>query len=185
MKKNSLIYLYGALIIFAGVFLLFSHSYSFNTVKITLGITLTIGAIFSFLTALSRKRKQVQFAYHEMHALAMVVYGVSVLAFCNSLETLMFFSSFLFLFYALSEIIFCHWLFNLGRKVLYKTVFVRFILGLLIGIGVVIIRYYPHLNKEIDLEGFGFLFIVVGVNILLYVPIMKKTELNGVSNWVS
>jgi hypothetical protein len=78
----------------------------------------------------------------------------------------------LFIFYAFSEIIFCNWLFNLGRKVLYSIVIVRFLLGLLIGIGTVVAMY----QTEHTLQIFGVLFLMVGLNVLLYVPVMKKVQ---------
>jgi uncharacterized membrane protein HdeD (DUF308 family) len=176
-KKSLPLYLNATIIILGGFFLLFSMYSTFNTLRITLGITLTIGGILSLFTAFSRQRKQVEFAYHEMHALAMLVYGVSVLLFCNKVETLIYFTSFLFYFYAFSEIIFCGWLFNLERKINYKIVFVRLLLGLMVGIGVVVILYYPGIEKKIDLEGFGLLFIIIGINTFLYVPVMKTKEL--------
>jgi uncharacterized membrane protein HdeD (DUF308 family) len=79
MKKNLPIYLYGSITILAGAFLLFSGNYTFQIIKITLGVSWIVGAIFAFISAFSRQRKQVQFAYHEMHALAMLVYGISLL----------------------------------------------------------------------------------------------------------
>ncbi len=78
----------------------------------------------------------------------------------------------MFIFYAFSEIIFCNWLFNLGRKVLYSIVIVRFLLGLLIGIGTVVAMY----QTEHTLQIFGVLFLMVGLNVLLYVPVMKKVQ---------
>lgn len=95
-KKHYTIYLYRAIIIFGGVFLLLSTYSTFQTIKFTLGIALIIGAIVGFLSAFSSKRKQVAFLYHEIHALAMLVYGISVLLFVNTLETLTNFSAFLF-----------------------------------------------------------------------------------------
>ncbi len=177
MKKNFSLHLYGAIIIFAGVFLFFSQQVAFNVLKITLGSTLLIGGLLSFLTALSRQRWQVQLAYHEMHAMTMLIYGVVVIVFGATLETLLYITSFLFFFYAFSEITFCIWLFNLHRKVSYKIVFVRMLLALAVGFGVVVIMFYPDLNKEIDMEGFGPLFIIIGINVLLYVPILKANEL--------
>lgn len=177
MKKYIPIYLYGAIIIFEGLFLLFSGINSLKFVTLTTGITLTLGAIVAFIAAFSRQRKQVQFAYHEMHALAMLVYGVSVLLFCNTFEQLISFTAFLFIFYAFSEIIFCNWLYNFGLKVLYKIILVRFILGLLIGVGTVLAMSMTVFT----LEGFGALFILVGINILLYVPIIKEGTFSEVS----
>lgn len=176
MKRYFPTYLYGALIILAGTLLLFSQNNSFTIVRIALGITLIFGAISSFLTALSRPGKQVQFAYHEMHALAMLVYGISVLFFCSELATLADFTTFLFLFYAFSEIIFSNWLLNLKKRVILKVIVVRIVLGLVVGAGTVIIRHYFSTNTTLALAGYGLLFIIVGTNILLYVPIMKVNE---------
>jgi uncharacterized membrane protein HdeD (DUF308 family) len=172
MNKLIPIYLYGAIIIMEGVFTLFSKNTSFNVIKLSLGIGLTFGAILAFIAALSRQRKLVQFAYHEMHALAMIVYGISILLFCNTFDKLISFTAFLLLFYTFSEIIFCNWLFNLGQKVAYKILFVRLILGLSVGIGTVVsMNLYNS-----TLEGFGVLFIMIGINIILYVPIMQEKE---------
>jgi hypothetical protein len=130
---------------------------------------LIVGAIFAFITAFSRQRQQVQFAYHEMHALAMLAYGISLILLCNSSEKLIAFTSFLFIFYAFSEIIFCNWLFNLAQKVVFKILAIRALLGLLIGIGTVVAMNYTEFTIQI----FGAMFILVGINIILYVPVMK------------
>lgn len=169
MKKYLPIYLYGSIIILVGIFLLFSENSSFQIIKITLGISLIVGAIFAFITAFSRQRQQVQFAYHEMHALAMLVYGISLILLCNSSEKLIAFTSFLFIFYAFSEIIFCNWLFNLAQKVVFKILAIRALLGFLIGIGTVVAMNYTEFTIQI----FGAMFILVGINIILYFPVMK------------
>ena len=180
MKKNNPLYLYGAVLIFAGIFLLFAPYFEIRTIQLTLGITLVIGAILGFGKALSRFKKQVEFSYHEIHALAMMVYGFTVLLFASTLETLIYVSTFLMFFYSFSEIIFCSWLFNLGRKVVYKIVFVRIILGLAVGIGTLLIMQYNTETNISSLYGFGVLFIIIGINILLYLPVMKPKELTAV-----
>jgi len=172
MKKHLPIYLYGTIIILAGAFLLFSANNSFPIIKLTLGIGLTAGAIFAFVAAFMRQRQQVQFAYHEMHALAMLAYGITLVLFCNSLEQLIEFTAFLFIFYAFSEIIFCNWLFNLKQKVVIKIVAVRALLGLVIGIGTIVAMNYP----DFTLRQFGVLFILVGINVICYVPVMRVKQ---------
>lgn len=169
MKKYFPIYLYGAIIILEGIFLLFVKNNDFNFIQSSTGILLTIAAIVAFVAAFSHKRKQVQFAYHEMHALAMLVYGISVLLFCNNIESFISYSAFLFIFYMFSEIILCSWLFNLGQKVEYTIIIIRVILGLVVGIGTIVIMNLT----TFQLEGFGILFILVGLNLVLYVPVMK------------
>jgi uncharacterized membrane protein HdeD (DUF308 family) len=169
MKKHLPIVLYGATAIFAGVLLLLSAYSSFNVLRLTLGISLIFGAVSSFVGAHSSHRGQVAFAYHEMHALAAIVYGVSILVFGSSIERLILITAFLFIFYAFSEIIFCLRLFDLASKVVHKIVAVRFILGFAIGLGTVIAMHF----SKFTLEGFGALFVILGVNIMLYVPVMK------------
>lgn len=169
MKKYFPIYLYGLLIIREGVFLLFAEYNDFNFIHLTTGIMLTIGAIIAFVAAFSQKRKQVQFAYHEMHVLAMLVYGISIFLFCNNLETFISYTAFLFIFYMFSEIILCNWIFNLGQKMVYKIVIIRVLLGLVVGIGTIVVMNL----QTFKLEGFGILFILVGVNLVLYIPVMK------------
>lgn len=179
LKKIMSLYTYGLIIIAAGIFLLAAQYNALHSVKITLGICLTVGAFFAFLTAFFRKREQVQFAYHEMHALAMMVYGISLLAFCKTSEALIYSTAVLFLFYSFSEMIFCNWLFNLGNEIEYRVVGLRLFFGLISGIGTLVIMHYSDVLQIESLKGFGILFIVIGVNILLYVPVMKKIQHQG------
>ncbi len=178
MKINLFVKLYGAIIILAGVFLLSSKDVSFNTIKYTLGITLIIGAMLAIATAFTRQRKKVQFAYHIIHALSVFFYGLSVLLFADSLEMLSYLTAFLLFFYSISEIIFCNWLFNLKNKVKVKVLFIRVFLGFIAGIGTVILMGYYTDNYSIMLHVYGILIAIIGVNILLYVPIMKTRVLS-------
>jgi uncharacterized membrane protein HdeD (DUF308 family) len=176
MKIYLSIYLYGAIIVLSGIFLLFSEYSSFDTLKFTLAISLIVGSVFSFISAFSSRRSHMAFSYHEMHALAMLVYGVSVLLLSKSLEMLISFTVYLFIFYAFSEIIFCLRIFELKSKVIFKVAVVRSILGLVVGAGSVVAMNFP----DFTLEGLGILFIIVGINVMLYVPILKKKEFNEV-----
>lgn len=172
MRKHIPLYIYGLITILSGVFLLISQQNDYSTVRYGLGIVSIVGGIFAIITALSGQRKQVQFAYHEMHGVAMLVYGIAILLFCKSPERLEFLTSFLFIFYAFSEIIFCIWLFNLAQKVILKIAALRVVLALAIGIGAIYASNYTESTVEI----FGALFILIGINIILYVPIMKQSR---------
>lgn len=176
MKKNLSLYLYGAIIMIEGILLILSKNSTLETVKFTLAIGLIIGAILAFFTAFSRQKRQVQFAYHEMHAFTMLVFGIYVLFFCKSLERLTDITGFVLLFYSFKEMIFCNWLFNLGEKMLYKILIVRLLIGLLTGLGTIISLYYQDINIEWTLKGFGILFILIGLNIILYVPLIQKDQ---------
>jgi uncharacterized membrane protein HdeD (DUF308 family) len=180
MKKYLPVFIYGTIIILVGVFLLFSAERTFQVIKLFLGIALIIASIFGFLTIINRQWKQVSFLYHEMHAMTMLVYGIGILLFCNTLESVINFTSFLFFFYAFSEVIFCNWLFNLGKKINFRIILIRLVLSLIVGVGVIVIIYYPSLRADTNLEHFGLLFLIVGVNLWLYVPILKTKEITGV-----
>jgi uncharacterized membrane protein HdeD (DUF308 family) len=172
MKKYLPVYLYGYIIILEGVFLLFTEFSTFNIEKLTLGCTLSAGAVLAFIAAYESRKKNVQFAYHEIHALTMLVYGISVLLFGNTTEKLTSFTAFLLFFYTFSEIIFCSWIFNLKDLVVFKILVVRVLLALASGVGTIIAMHLPEFTMQI----FGLLFILVGINFILYVPIMKETN---------
>ncbi len=174
MKKPISIYLYGSTITLVGIVLIFSNNLSLRNIQLSLGITLSLGAIFALAAAFSQYRKQVRFAYHELHALTMIVYGLTTLIFGFSLEKLISFTTFLFIFYSFSEIIFCNWLFNLSQKVDYKIVIVRVALGLAIGVGTVLALNLPNITMEI----FGALFLMIGINVIFYAPVMDTNQFN-------
>ena len=174
MKNNNRIYFYGAVLILEGVFLLLGNHLSFHSTKYILGFTLIIAALFALGTAFKTQRTQIQFSYHQMHALAMSIYGISILIFATNIEILTYLTAFLLFFYAFSEIIFCSWLFNLNRKVKHRIIIIRAFLGLVVGIGTVLLMNFFALEKAIVLQGYGILFVIIGCNMVLYVPIMKR-----------
>jgi hypothetical protein len=172
MKKHVPIYFYSTIIIGVGIFLLNAENSTIAFAKMVLGLSLITGSIFAFITAYSRENKQVQFTYHQMHAFAMLVYGVSILLVGNNKGNLISLTAFLCFFYAFSEIIFSNWLFNLAQKKVRKIVLTRVFLGLFIGIGTVFALNFTQQSLAI----FGFLFILIGVNCLFYIPVMKTIE---------
>lgn len=160
--------MYGGITIAAGLVLGSLNSGPFNTLKLTLGFTLVADAIFAFATGFQSKRSEVKFAYHELHALAMMGYGVSIMLFCETMENLLFLTAFLFLFYALSEIILSSWMFNMGKKVSLRVL----VLGVFLGLGTVVAMN----DTGIAVEVFSVLFAAAGINVLLYVPIIKSQQ---------
>jgi uncharacterized membrane protein HdeD (DUF308 family) len=176
MKKYASLFIYGFMTISAGLLMIFLRDSSFSSLKLTLGIILAIGAVFAFVTALTRRKRHVQFAYHEMHAIAMITYSIAILFFCKNFEILNYYTTFLFIFYAFSEILFCNWLFNLGQNIIYKIVFLRVMMALFTGIGTVAITSYANTNQEIIYIGHGIIFIILGINILLYTPVMENID---------
>lgn len=174
MKNIFFIYIYGAIIILEGVFLLFSKNFTFNTTKYALGIGLIIGAILAITTAFTSQRKKVKLVYHEIHALAMFIYGISILLFANNVAIFTEITALFLLFYAFSEIIFCNLLFNLENKVKFNILFIRIFLGLVVGVGTIFSMSYSAIDKAIVMQGYGILFGIIGFNTLIYEPIMTN-----------
>lgn len=174
MKNPIPLYVYGLLLSFAGIFLFCKLYDSFGVLKLTLGIGVLVGSFFAFITAITNNKRKGHFAYHEIHALTLLAFGIAILFFCDSLVTLIHYTTFLFFFYSFSEIIFCIWLFNLRQHVVYSIIFARLIIGMLTGIGTVIAMYYVGFEKETVIMIFGVLFIAIGVNVILYLPVMKR-----------
>jgi hypothetical protein len=55
----------------------------------------------------------------------------------------------------------------------YKVLIVRLLIAAIVGLGSIITIFYPIWTFEI----FGLLFILIGFNIMLYIPIMKTREI--------
>jgi uncharacterized membrane protein HdeD (DUF308 family) len=170
MKKYLPIYLYGTIIIIEGLFLLFSTDYSIKMISLTSGIVLILGAVLAFFASFTTSARPVQHKYHKMHSIAMLIYGLLLLVFCSSFERFTSFTAFLLLFYSFSEIIFCNWLFNLSQRTVFKIIIIRFLLGLAAGFGTIIALNFTSYTLEV----YGVLFLLVGINVLLYVPVMKR-----------
>ncbi len=173
MKKYLPIYAYGAVIMLAGILLLVSGANSFTSNRLILGCLVIFAAAIAFIAAFAPQRKQVQVAYHTLHAIVLLLAGFAILLLHLTPETLTPIIAFLLFFYGFSEIIFCSLLFNLGLKVVLKVLIVRIILGLVICVGTVSAMYYTKLSLEI----YGVLFLLIGINIMLYVPIIKEKEI--------
>ena len=78
MKNYFTIYLYGFILFAVGIFIINSEYLALARIRTTLGVSLSIGAILAFSSAYQKPKKQVQVAYHEIHAIAMLVYGIFI-----------------------------------------------------------------------------------------------------------
>jgi uncharacterized membrane protein HdeD (DUF308 family) len=172
IKAHVPILSYGAILVIAGVFLLFSKLSSLETINLALGSIFSLAAVPAFIAVFYSPRKSVQLAYHALHAFALIIYGIAMLLFCKNPEQQMYFTAFLLTFYSLSEIIFCSWIFNLAQTALLQIVVVRVLLALFVGVGTVVALNYSIYNMRI----FGLLFMLVGINVMLYLPVMKAKQ---------
>jgi uncharacterized membrane protein HdeD (DUF308 family) len=176
LERQISLYIYGLIIILMGIFFMFSEQFSIKEITIIIGILAVTGAFFAFLTALSNPKKRIELAYHEIHAFSMIIYGGYIIFFSSTLDSLIGSTVFLFIFYMFSEIAFCISIFNKGQKVLYKIMVIRLVLGLFAGIAAVRILNFESIYDVSVLIAIGIIFIVLGTNILIYVPILKKRE---------
>jgi hypothetical protein len=163
------VYLYGYSIIFAGLSLAFVDDSNFQWIKTIVGILTLFGSAVAFLAAVSRHKRHVEFVYHEIHALAMVTFGIAILFFCENTRQFTAMLSFLLFFYAFSEIIFCNLLYNLSQRVVSRIVGIRLTIALIVGIGTVVAISSSDLGYQI----FAFLFVLIGVNVIFYIPVLK------------
>jgi hypothetical protein len=177
MKNSTPLYLYGLTIIVAGILLAISIPSTLLASKLTLGMILILGSVLAFITSLMRPDKKAQLAYHQIHALGMLGYGIAIIFFCNSLETMENFTAFIFFFYAISEITFCAWLLNLKQGVKFHIIFIRLVMSLAVGILTVGLLNYSDIHLQIAIQGYGLIFILIGINVLMFVPILKRTTI--------
>ncbi len=168
-REIAPIYLYGYAIIFAGLSLAFIDDTNFQWIKTRVGILTLSGSAVAFIAAVSRHKRHVEFIYHEIHALSMMLFGISILFFCDNPRDLTYITSFLLFFYAFSEIIFCNLLYNLSQRVVSRIVGIRLTIALIVGIGAVVAISF----KESSFQIFAFLLVLIGVNVIFYVPVLK------------
>jgi hypothetical protein len=177
MSRKVSLFLSGVFILIPGILLIVLYQSTFETIRYVLLAFLAPSAILSLITAIKRYREQIQFVYHEIHALALLIYVVALFGFCTKFEQLNKYSVFLFMFYAVSEIIFCSLLFNLKGKVILNTLILRIAFSFIIGIGTTIIVSTQEILQTTKLMGYGVVFILMGINSLLYRPIMSQERL--------
>lgn len=177
MSRKLSLFLSGIFIMIPGILLIVLHQASFETIRYVLLAFLAPSAILGVITAVKRYREHVQFVYQEIHTWGLLIYVIAIAVFCISFESLNKYSVFLFMYYAVSEIIFCSLLFNLKGKVILNTLILRIAFSFIIGIGTTIIVSTQEILQTTKLMGYGIVFILMGINALLYQPIMNQERL--------
>lgn len=80
------------------------------------------------------------------------------------------------LFYFISELIFCSWLFNLGLKIRMYILLQRLMVGAVVGMTAVVMIAYPGLSETQKMTGLGLGIVLIGVNTLFNKPIIAMLE---------
>jgi hypothetical protein len=182
MIKYISLFVYACAVIALGLLMIFFQNIAFSNLKLTIGVGSIICSILAMITAKTRQPSQVQFAYHELHAFAMFAFGMVVLLLVASFEELNFYLSYLFIFYTFSEVLFCIWLFNLKQKVKYQIVYLRLFLSMMIGIATIVLMSLSAKSESFIMLSYGSIFILLGINVLLYNPVMKSYMINQNAN---
>jgi hypothetical protein len=177
MSRKISLFLSGMFILIPGILLIVLHPAPFETIRYVLIASLVPATILGILTAIKRYREHLQFVYQEVHTIGLLVYVLAIITFCYSFENLNKYSVFLFMYYAVSEIIFCSLLFNLKGKVILNSLIIRIPLSFIIGVGTTIIVSTQDILQTTKLIGFGVVFALMGINALLYQPIMLQERL--------
>ncbi len=106
----------------------------------------------------------------------MLVYGIAVLFFSASVAKFLNITSFFLIYYGTAEMIFCIWLFNLKSQISFPVLMTRLTIGFVIYLGTIVLLTLYGANQTAQLTGYGIVFLVMGVHILIYRPIMRTFE---------
>ncbi len=169
MKKYLPVGIYGLLIVCAGIFLIVSKNYNADTTRLSVSSFLISAAVLAFLPTLLKYKEDVQVKYHALHAFAMMFTGLGILFFAHTAGGFIAWLSFLLFYYAVSELIFCNWLFNLREKIDLRVLTIRIAIAFVVGFGTVVSLSRPSGTLVL----FGALLIIVGLNLVFYHAIMK------------
>ncbi|MBP6303912.1 MAG: hypothetical protein KBB37_01695 [Bacteroidia bacterium] len=174
-KYQSLI-IYGMLIILTGIFLIAFQYKTSAYLQYAVAISILISMFFASVTAYKSKTMQVRFKYHELHAAGMLVYGIAVLFFSATIAKFLNVTSFFLIYYGTAEMIYCIWLFNLKSQISLSVLMTRLSIGFAIYLGSIVILTLYGNNQAAQLTGYGIVFLVMGIHILIYKPIMRTFE---------
>ena len=182
MTKYLSLQIYGLLIVLAGLSLIL-FQYFFLQINIQfVSVCILVSAAFAFLTAYKSKHKQSRFKYHRIHAIGMVIYGVAILLPAFYSLKFIHLTTFYLIYYGVVEMIFCFMLFNLKSVLGLEILIIRLITGFIIYIVASLLLFYINMNKSYVVIGDGILFIISGLQVIFYLPIVKKLDVPITSN---
>ncbi len=174
MNKYQTNVLSGILIIIAGIFLLVIPYTNSIAIHYAVAFCMIASAYLAMLTAFKTKNILIPFRYHELHALGMVVYGILILFYPTNLSVFLNITSFFFLYYGLTEMIFCFQVLNQHAIIRFEIASLRLAIGFTIYLGAVIIFGFAGTNQNYTVIGYGIMIILIGINMVLFKTVLKK-----------
>jgi len=177
MTKYQALKLSGVLMILTGIPLLFSHLLSSITVQYTVALCMIVSAAFACLNACKNKNVQIPFHYHELHTVGFIVYGLAILFFATNNIRFINITGCFFIYYGMTELFFCFQLLNHRAKVnlQLKVFLTRIFVGVFTYLGsLFILNFCTGECKALIV--YGIMFVLSGVNLILYKNILKNIE---------
>jgi uncharacterized membrane protein HdeD (DUF308 family) len=174
MFKYQSISVYGFLIILSGVSLLIKSGSDIKIHALVLSLTLILSSIIAGVAALKTLTNKVQSRYHTLHAVGLLFYGIFLFFYPKTVSEFSDITALFFIFYGFSEIIFCFWLFNLEAKISIFQLVLRLALGFVFFLSSILMIGLRHPYQAAELISAGVIFIIIGTQVVLTVPIVTK-----------
>jgi hypothetical protein len=176
MTKYTSLYIYALLLMVSGFVLLGLVESPYKLMTETFFIVILLTAAFAGITSFYCKPYQVPMNYHGMHAIGLLLYGISILMLTEDLEKFYVFTVFYLLYYGIAEIIFGLQMLLQKDKMIFRVVAIRLAIGFFIALTVVglYISSGKYVNLINAIKMIGVLFILSGINLLFYKDVLKK-----------
>jgi uncharacterized membrane protein HdeD (DUF308 family) len=181
MNKYQSLKLYGFLIVVAGLLLLSFQYSTFAFVQYAVAFSLIVSAIFALITAYKNQNVQIRYKYHELHALGMLCYGVALLFYAVDIPSFLTATSFFFIYYGMTELIFCFQLLNDRAILSLEVLIIRFVMGFAIYLGAPIILHFAASNQIISMRAYGIMFLISGIHVILFQTVLKNMDKQGIA----
>jgi predicted phage tail protein len=133
-----------------------------------------LSGIFALITAYKSWKYKDTLKYHILHAISMCGFGFGILFYANNVEMFFRISEFFFLFYGITELVFCAYLIAIKKRVIYKIIATKMIIGFSIIIGAVMIWGMVSVNRFQALTICGITMILSGIITIVFEKDIRK-----------
>ena len=168
--------MYAILLMISGFVLIGLVETTYKLLSETFFFTIILSAAFASVTAFKCKQDQVPLNYHALHAIGLLLYGLSFLILAQDFDKFYLYTIFYLLYYGLAELIFGIQMLLQKDKMLFRVIVIRLAIGFTIAITAV--GLYISLHKYIEMKNaikvIGGLFILSGVNLILFKTVLKS-----------
>jgi hypothetical protein len=164
------------MIVLAGISLLIRSDSNIEIHAKIVAVAILVSAIVAGIVVLKTKINKIQSRYHSLHAVGLLLYGIAIIFYKKTNSDFSDLTALFFIFYGLSEIIFCFSLFNLKAQISVYQLIIRLTLGLLFFLSSTVMMGLRHPYQSIELVSAGIIFIIIGIEVVLTIPIVTKLK---------